>query len=519
MGAILPNIAIDSDATLARYFLPYQLMWIADDSVMRLAEKSVRIGWTYCDAFKNVRKRLRNKDRDYLFATKDQQSALEYLDSCKKFAELFDYTRSIVSHGMDDMKVEAIGEDGKKFTQEIKFGYIKFDNGSRIIAFSANPYAMAVFGGDVGLDEFAKHQNQEKLWETAQGRITWGFDIGVWSAHDGTDTLFYQFAKEAAAGKGGWSHYRVTMEDAVEMGLVEKINSVSGKEQTREQFIQDCKNRARLPEIYEQAYNCNPSGSASAIVPWQSIQNCRVDRKIERMHLEAGQISEMFGGFDRSTEKAREIKIQEFTKATFANVFNSPQLYRLGFDVAASGQGDLACIYIDRKETSQKKLDALFTCRTSDWDFLETVLWTFLRNLSAVQACGDETGLGRQICWRSNARFPGQFQGVNFSSSKHDMGHTIMNELSTAEKILPLDHDDIAQDFFAMRKVFSGGKWKFLEGRNNLNPNSHCDMAWAGALASKADGNSSGGTITDPATIRMGGGYLPRTLFTPAKLG
>lgn len=238
MAAVLPSIAIDKESTLARYFLPYQLKWIVDDSTMRLAEKSVRIGWTYCDAFKNVRKRLHHEGRDYLFATKDQQSAIEYLETCKRFAELFGLLKNIVSHGEDSMKVAARDAAGKEFIEEIKFGYIKFDNGSRIIAFSANPYAMAVFGGDVGLDEFAKHQRAEKLWETAQGRITWGYDIGVWSAHDGTDTLFYQFAREAAAGKGGWSHYKVTMEDAVEMGLVEKINAVSGKQQTREGFIQ-----------------------------------------------------------------------------------------------------------------------------------------------------------------------------------------------------------------------------------------------------------------------------------------
>src|SRR5438046_6894840 len=52
------------------------------------------------------------------------------------------------------------------FTEEVKIGYIKFQNGSRIIAFSSNPYAMAVYGGDVGLDEFAKHPNAKLLWET-----------------------------------------------------------------------------------------------------------------------------------------------------------------------------------------------------------------------------------------------------------------------------------------------------------------------------------------------------------------
>lgn len=487
MAAILPGIKIDSDSMLTRYFMRHQLEWIADDSTMRLAEKSVRIGWTYGDGFKNVRKRLRHPKRDYLFATKDQQSAIEYLETCVRFAELFNLTKNIISHGMDSMKVQSKDDSGKSFVEEVKFGYIKFDNGSRIIGFSANPYAMAVFGGDVGLDEFAKHANAEKLWETAQGRITWGYDIGVWSAHDGTDTLFYQFSREAAAGKGGWSHYRVTMEDAVEMGLVEKINAVSGKNMTREQFIQDCKNRARLPEIYEQAYNCNPSGSASSIVPWAHIGQCRVDRKIERVHLEEQQITDMFGDFSKATELVRQRRIAEFVKSSFAKLFNDPQRYRLGFDVAASGEGDLAAIYIDRKETAQFKLDGLFTCRTKDWDFMETVLWTFMKNLSAVTGAGDETGLGRQVCWRTAQNFVGQFHGVNFASEKHKMGFALMNQLSTAEKIIPTEHDDIAQDFFSLRKTFSGGRWVFTASRNNLNPNSHGDIAWAGALSTHAD--------------------------------
>jgi phage FluMu gp28-like protein len=63
MSAILPSISIDSTALLSKYFLPYQAMWIqADDlihaqgkQVCALAEKSVRIGWTFADAFKNVR--------------------------------------------------------------------------------------------------------------------------------------------------------------------------------------------------------------------------------------------------------------------------------------------------------------------------------------------------------------------------------------------------------------------------------------------------------------------------------
>lgn len=512
MAAIIPAHDIDSEAAASRHFLQYQVAWIFDQSRMMLAEKSVRIGWTYCDAYRNVRKRLLHKDRDYLFATKDQASAIEYLGICKKFIELFKLTRNILTSGEETVKVK--GADG--ITEEVKFSFIKFTNGSRIIAFSASPMAMAVYGGDVGLDEFAKAQNDALLWETAQGRVTWGYDLAVWSAHNGTDTLFYQFSREAAAGKGGWNHYRVTMEDAVEVGLVEKINEASGSSQTREDFIQACKDRARLPEVYEQAYNCNPSGSASSIVSWSQICQCRRDYEIERLHLEAHQVREIFGVYQDASPAPRRSRVRSYLNGVYKRFFATSKHRRLGFDVAASGQGDLCSIYLDEVEDERLKLEALFTCRTDDWDFIETVLWTFL-SLGSIKGCGDETGLGKQVCWKTSQKFPA-FRGVNFSREKHDMGHALMNQLAMAEKVLPSGEDDIAQDYFSLRKNFAGGRWVFSEGRNNLNPASHCDIAWAGALASRADENDGTGAFTAEALAGTRLGTTGNRRIKPRKL-
>ena len=61
-----------------------------------------------------------------------------------------------------------------------------------------------------------------------------------------------------------------------------------------------------------------------------------------------------------------------------------------------------------------------------------------------------------------------------------------MNQLATAEKRFPRSEQDIAADYFALRKTFHGNKWIFSEGKNSFNPASHCDIAWAGALASHA---------------------------------
>ncbi len=131
MGAIFPSVKIDSDARLAEYFMPHQVAWILAEDDLRaqqrpafaLAEKSVRIGWTYCDAFKNVRKRLRCANRDYLFATKDYPSALEYMLLAHNFARLLNFTPAIVAHGEDYLKVPRLDAEGRPtaFTEEIPF--------------------------------------------------------------------------------------------------------------------------------------------------------------------------------------------------------------------------------------------------------------------------------------------------------------------------------------------------------------------------------------------------------------
>ena len=487
----LPTLHIDCDESASQIFLPYQLRWILDDSPLRLAEKSVRIGWTFCDAFKNVRKRLLHARRDYLFSSKDQTTAIEYVSTCYQFCEVYNHTRSVLSHGIENWKIP-VYRDGKNtgFTEDFKVGYIKFDNGSRILSFSSNPHALRAYGGDVGLDEFAFHADAETLWASASGRITWGFDLAIWSSHFGRDTLFYNFTREAAKGRGGWSYYKVSLMDAIDCGLVEKVNEVRGSSLTRDQFIQNCKTRSRLPEVFEQEYMCNPCGGTSGIVNWSVLDRCRVDYEIERVHLEQNHVVDLFGEYRVQFQYDRESRIRSFILQSFKNLLteNNSDQYRLGFDVAASGRGNLTVIYIDRLIGNTFQLAALFTCRTDDWHLIKYVLFTFMRNLRSVQGCGDETGLGRQICWEASQQFGSAFQGINFGSEKSDIGFLLMNQLAVGEKQIPRDpaHDDIASDFLALRMHNAGNRWIFTESPNPFNPASHCDIAWAAGLASKA---------------------------------
>lgn len=485
--AAISTIKIDNAKAISRYFLSYQVEHIMHEHRMALTEKSVRVGFTWADAMRNVRKRLLHKRRDYLFTTKDQGSAFEYIETAKLFCGIFNATKAILSHGVLDERVPVF-KDGKDtgLTEEIKVGYIKFDNGSRILAFSSNANAMRVYGGDVGADEYAFHGDADAAYETMQGRVTWGFDWDIWSAHNGIDTKFNALAREAELGKNGFHHRKLTMEYCVTQGLVEKINNLTGKAMTPAEFIEDCKKRAGSSDVYEQAYNCNPKGTNSAIVQLTSIQLCSADYKIPRIHVEKAAIESQFGVFTKETQLIRQVAIRRWLDTIFGDLFGTAEHHTLGFDVAASGQGDLACVYADGKKGEEFWLRGLFTCRTDDWDFLQKVVWHFMNRLPSVTGAGDETGLGKQICWQTAKEFPQRFHPVNFRSKKHDMGAVLMGQLQSAQKRFPRDEKDVGADYFALRKMHIGGTWKFSESKNPLNPASHCDIAWAGALSSEA---------------------------------
>src|SRR5207249_6106030 len=185
-------------------------------------------------------------------------------------------------------------------------------------------------------------------------------------------------------------YFRVTMPDAIELGLLDVINRVKGTQFTPEQFLADCRTRAGSEEIFQQSYMCNPLGAATAsIVDWSSIERCRFDYPFERVHLEADQVLKQFGHFTPGAEHNRQLQIHQFLRSSFPSLFSvspsppreeragerrrvhsqpstkNPQL-RLGFDVAASGQGNLAAIYIDEVKGSDLWLRALFTARTEE---------------------------------------------------------------------------------------------------------------------------------------------------------
>lgn len=493
---------IESDNALSRYLCPYQVEGVLCEADLQVTEKANRIGWTWLDALKNVRLRLMHKKRDYLFTTQNWNGALEYGQYLHFWLNIYNLGRFLISTSTETMTFMRETADGRKVAVEEKVGVFKFDGGSRIILFSSAPWALQTFEGDVGWDEAAFHDQQEKMWAAISTRLQWGYKASVWSAHNGVGSWFNQVLLKIAKEPGsGWHHRKITIYDAIKDGIVAKINERSGKQQTEEEFLASCRKRALTPEIFAERFECAPSDAGTNLAPWSVIERA-CTQSILRHHVD-NDIARTFGSaHDCTTDAqimARMKRMKDYLRGLFAPLLMERHNYRLGFDVAASGEGDLGSIWLSRKVGTRLQQAALLTTQTDDWHFINAAVDFFMTELPGIKGCGDKTGLGREVTWKMEQKHSGRFEGVIFSkSSKGDMGARLMNLLTSAQfEIAKVGSEqqnaDIGMDLFSLQRHSDGGGITFTETQNPLNSASHCDIAWSAALAARADALIKGG--------------------------
>src|SRR5688572_2451473 len=203
-----------------RFFLPYQRRWIDDPAPLRIIEKSRQIGLTTADAFDSVRKASAlDATLDVWVSSRDLPTAREYLRQCKRWAQ----TLQLAADG-PEWEVFDKGKDLGAFT-------LRFKSGRCIFSLSSNPDALVGKTGHIKLDEFAIHREQRELYRIAKPCTTWGGQLSIISTHRGNQTVFYEILQSIKhdGNPMGWSHHRVTLQDAVDAGLVEKINATRSR--------------------------------------------------------------------------------------------------------------------------------------------------------------------------------------------------------------------------------------------------------------------------------------------------
>ena len=434
------------------YFLPYQESWINDDSPLKIAEKSRRVGFTYASSYRMFQKCLRRgKGFTQWVSSRDQLTAQELI---RDYIRMWCKLGNVVAAGLDANNAEIIDAE-KGITAYV----CTFKNGARIVSLSSTPEAFAGKGGDVFLDEADLHRDSGSLIDMAYPCIMWGGQLEIVSAYrvDGSkDTPFAKMVADAKKDNPqNASLHRVTIHDAIAQGLVEKINAKTGRNLSREAFLKQTRAGARTKAAWESQFECKVQDAGGKLLPVPVLAACELPQEeIDRIERENPN-APRFAGYDVARHKHASA-YQEWIK--------------LG-----------VTLVLVRRDTFH---DMPFDAQEK---FIKTQMSR--REKPVARLAMDATGLGMQMAENMARAFPGRVDQVNLESHRrHECCMLFKDAFDQKHALIPAV-ETLREDFNAPTIINAANgaiRVRVPEFENAEGETSHADEFMAGVLAHSA---------------------------------
>ena len=144
-------------------FLPYQQKWMADESDVKIAEKSRRIGLTWAEAADAVLNAASSKGRDVFYLSYNMDATKEFIETCAEWAKSFGKVASDVE------EVVIKNED-----EDITVYRISFPSGFKILGLPSKASTLRGKQGVVIIDEAAFCPDLKELIKAAMALLMWG---------------------------------------------------------------------------------------------------------------------------------------------------------------------------------------------------------------------------------------------------------------------------------------------------------------------------------------------------------
>lgn len=438
------------------FMLPYQERWIRDESIMKIMEKSRRVGVSYASAYEDVRRHSRESNRLQTWvSSRDELTARQYVRDCMSFAKILHAAAS-------DIGTQILTDDkGNAHSVQV----IHFANGCDLHSLSSNPDAFAGRGGYVKLDEFALRLMGFLVYSIAGPTIDWGGALAIISTHRGSGNYFNTLIREIKE-KGNpkrFSYHRVTLEDALNEGFLWKIQTKLRDGDPRldmdeADYFTYQRGRAASEEIFLQEYMCVPADDAGAFIEFGLIDACC---------YKEGE------AWEYTIEQAKSCGNPLYAGIDIGRHHDITSLVIIE---------QVGGVYFIRKRIDLEK--QLFSVQ-------ESVLYPWIE--LCRRTCIDRTGLGMQFAERAAQRF-GKYkvEGVNFSGPvKEELAFPVRSAFEDRAIRVPFADDKLIADIRKIRKeTTAAGNVRFVADSDDAG---HADRFWGLALSIHAAKNISSG--------------------------
>lgn len=237
--------------------LQYQRTWSDDMARFKAGVWSRQTGKDFSSADEIVKDCLQRKKTQWLIGAPSERQSLETLAKCREWSEA--YKLAIT----DQLTINESNDPGAL----LKSSEIIFANGSRVVAVPGRPDTVRGFSANVLLTEFAFFEDDEATWRAILPSITNPLRGGekkmrVISTPNGKQGRFFKIVDENLLNpqpgrKMSWAVHKVTIHDAVRMGLPVDIDQLREGMDDAEGFAQE--------------FECEFLDSSNVLLPYDII--------------------------------------------------------------------------------------------------------------------------------------------------------------------------------------------------------------------------------------------------------
>jgi len=441
---------------------PYQQRFFADPARVLVACWCRQSGKDFTSAALAVDHALRT-GQDWYIVSLTQRQADATFAKCVKVSDVFKRALEITG---------GIGQASAEYSEYDRWidhwfsrrsHTLTLPGGGSVTALPGrDPDTLAGLTGNIIFTEFGLFPGGGyDHWRVVFPLATRGFRVVVISTPRGKNTKFF----ELVSAPETYSVHRVDIHQAVAEGM--PLTGEGGRPIT----IEDLR-RVYGDEVgWRREYELEFSGDLEALVKWGQLVaagELGAGRPFDLLRIEAG------AGWRAG--------------AAAAGLADGGRP-EMGWDVAR--RGHLSVLWINTADPAGlKRLRRLVVMHDTEFALQRTIIGEAMDARRDGVGMGDSTGLGMDSNETLAARYPGRWEGLDFSGkSKRELGSLLMTTYDDAGQAIPPTGGPakfVATDVYALQREGEGANLKLAETGNPLDDRSHCDIAWACALALRA---------------------------------
>ncbi|WP_028294277.1 terminase large subunit domain-containing protein [Oceanobacter kriegii] len=455
--------------------LGYQKRWIADESPLKIAEKSRRTGITWAEAADACLTASAAKSAggtNHFYVGSNKEMAREFIDAVAMWAKAF-------NKAAGDIQEELFIEDGKDGKEILTF-VVHFASGFKVQALSSNPSNLRGMQGNVTIDEAAFHERLAEVLKAALALTMWGAKVRLISTHNGTENLFNELINDSRAGKKDYSIHRITLDDACREGLYKRICQRIGQpwsQAAEDKWTADLLRATASEDDALEEYYCVPKAGGGAYISRAQIEACMHTAPVIRFEGSAE-----FNGWP---EHLREAEMRDWCEEhllPLLQTLNPKSQHAFGEDFARSGDFTVLAP-MELTQQLERHVPFLVELKNVPFKQQEQVVNYLCDRLPRFMAGAlDARGNGQYLAEQTRYRYgSGRIEAVMLSQSWY-LDNMPRFKAAFEDQTIRIPRDaDVLSDMRAIQVI--KGIPKIPEGKTDDKKERHGDAAIALALA------------------------------------